>query len=145
MAAIHDNMIGVVNVKTVDRGNGQAVILKDITGLFKVSDSTEKGRFLDVNIRHNKRDSVIQLSQRDYVGEILMHFGLTDCYAVLTPFSLGCILLVANCLDMETVEGCTCAKEVMKTNYQGMVRCLMWEMLVMCPNIAHGVGPYPSS
>lgn len=86
--------------------------------------------YLGIEIRRNRRNRTVRITQTAYLKKVLARFGMTKCASAPTPMVAG------TQLEEELVDQATPA--VIK-EYQSMVGSLMYPMIQTRPDICHAV------
>lgn len=100
--------------------------LKVIKGLlakeFAITDIGPADTFLGLHIEYNRKEGIIQLSQHQYLKNVLRKFGMIDCKAVSTPIEKGLRLIAGDQYDANIP-------------YRELIGCLTYATLTTRPDL----------
>jgi hypothetical protein len=110
-------------------------VVNELKSHFKLCDLGLTKFLLGIHITHDIPNCTISLSQRQYIINILEHFGMSDCKPVLTPIDPGVSLTSDMCpkTDDEVAE-------MRNVPYLVAVGSLMYLTTTTRPDIAFAVG-----
>lgn len=126
----------VDDVTIVSRSKRKIVSIKERLGQeFKIKDLGPTSYLLGIKIDYDRPNRCLQLSQRQYILDMLARFNLTDCKPVATPMEPGIQLSKALCpsTSQET-------EEMRRVPYMNAVGALMYLAIGTRPDIAYAVG-----
>lgn len=95
---------------------------------FEMTDVGEANYFLGIHIKRDADEEVIELSQSQYMNNVLKKFGMENCKAASTPMEQNSHLEKAN-LDDITNEP-----------YRQLIGCLMYSTQTTRPDLCASVG-----
>ena len=104
-----------------------------LSSRFEMKDMGEAQFILGVQIRRDRANRRLYLSQAEYVRTVLERFNMLDCKPVASPMATGVKLLKAGPAD--TSDG----GDMRDTPYASAVGALMYAALVTRPDIAFAV------
>lgn len=84
-----------------------------------------------MEIKKNRKEKTIFLSQEKYVKKVLKTFGMTNCKPVLTPLTSHFKLLNVQCAKTDKEKS-----EMAKVPYANAVEPVMNAMVLTRPNIS---------
>ena len=102
---------------------------------FKIKDLGPISYLLGIKIDYDHAAKCIQLSQKQYIIDMLARFNLSDCKATSTPMDPGNQLTNELCPSSDEE-----AKEMQKVPYMNAVGALMYLAIATHPDIAFTVG-----
>jgi hypothetical protein len=105
-------------------------VKESLSKRFEMTDLGECLFYLGMEIRRDRRNRVIRLSQKAYVDKILVDFGMSDSKPVATPMDLSTL--------SPAPEGFQ-ATESSRRAYASAIGSLMYLMLGTRPDIAYAV------
>ena len=107
----------------------------DLKAHFKLRDLGPTSFLLGVEVKRNRPNRTLTLSQRQYVLDILERFGLADCNSVTTPLDPSVRLSSAHSPTTPEDIG-----EMSSIPYLQAVGALMYLAIATRPDIAYSVG-----
>ena len=129
--AVHvDDMLIISNSKPK-----LAEMKRSLAKHFKVKDLGKVKFLLGIEVFHNRKTSLIELSQWAYVDQLLKQFNMQGANPATTPLSSGVRLMQDDCLITEEEE-----KDMANVPYVSLVRALMYAAIGTRPDIAFAVG-----
>ena len=102
---------------------------------FKLRELGPTSFLLGVAVTRNRSKRTLQLSQRQYIIEMLERFNMADCSAVSTPMDPGVRLCAA--MSPQTPQEKAAMKDI---PYINAVGALMYLSVATRPDISHSVG-----
>ena len=109
--------------------------ITDLSKSFKLRNLGPTTFLLGIEIIRDRPKCTLQLSQRQYILDILSHFGMADCNPVSTPMEPGLSLTAS--MAPETPEE---QQEMRGVPYLSAVGSLMYLAMCTRPDIAYTVG-----
>ncbi|GBP05998.1 Retrovirus-related Pol polyprotein from transposon TNT 1-94 [Eumeta japonica] len=103
-------------------------VKKQIADYFKVKDKGVLNHILGMEVKCDGDTGVIELSQTQYILNVLKHYGMEKCKSVSVPLEAG---IQVNC-------SADC-KKVNQKDYQSLVGTLMYLAITTRPDILHSV------
>ncbi|KAH9668238.1 hypothetical protein KPL70_021339 [Citrus sinensis] len=101
---------------------------------FEMKDLGQAKKILGVEIRRNRKNGLLILSQESYLKNVLTTFGMTDSKPVQTPLASHFRLSSSQCPSTDEEK-----QVMMSVPYANAVGCLMYAMVLTRPDIAHAV------
>ena len=95
---------------------------------FEMTDLGEARWILGMEVKRDRKKRTLNISQRQYVMDILERHGMADCRSVSTPMVPNLSLMKLSAPEMDV------------TTYQSAVGSLMYAMIGTRPDLAHAVG-----
>ncbi|CAA7015031.1 unnamed protein product [Microthlaspi erraticum] len=139
-----------VYVKKVDQGfvylllyvDGMLLAAKEMTEIeklkkvlsseFEMKDLGAASRILGIDIKRDRKEGVLWLSQSGYLGKVIKRFNMAEAKTVNTPmgghFKLSAVSDASECVDTEKVP------------YSSAVGSLMYAMVGTRPDLAYAIG-----
>lgn len=108
--------------------------IKDLSKHFKLHDLGPSTYLLGVEIIRDRAKRTLQLSQRQYIINILERFQMSDCNTVKTPMEPKSRLSVSMCPTTDEEK-----REMSKVPYINAVGALMYLAVATRPDIAYTV------
>lgn len=96
---------------------------------FKIKDLGEIKKCLGVNVKVNKSEKTISISQEDYIDQLLLKFNMSLCKTVQTPMETKCQKVSKDKNDIDNLFP-----------YQQIIGSLMYLAVLTRPDIAFAVG-----
>lgn len=110
--------------------------VKEVLGkAFKIKDLGPTSYLLGIKVEYDQQAKRLQLSQRQYIIDMLNHFGLQDCKPVSTPMDPGLQLRKRDAPSTKEEEN-----EMKSIPYINAVGALMYLAIGTRPDIAYTVG-----
>lgn len=99
---------------------------------FEMKDMGAASRILGIDIKRDRKEGVLYLSQKNYLEKVLKRFNMSEARSTTTPmgshFKLSSVRDIAECVDERKVP------------YSSAVGSLMYAMVGTRPDIAYAVG-----
>lgn len=108
---------------------------KEISKHFKIRDLGPTSYLLGVKVEYNRQKKCLQLSQCQYILDMLNRFNMTKCSGVSTPMDPGVRLSKEQSPKTGEEE-----VKMKKVPYINTVGALMYLAVATCPDIAYSVG-----
>lgn len=101
---------------------------RELSSRFEMKDLGDVKYFLGLKIEYDMENGILQMSQRQYMKNVLKRFQMEDCKGISTPMESK-LELTWN----ETSNGT-------QQPYRELIGCLMYGMLARRPDLSASVG-----
>lgn len=109
-------------------------VKKDISAEFEITDKGLLDHFLGMEVKRDGQTGDIQLSQKLYIQDMLVQYGMEDCKPLSIPLCPGFQTKCEN-------DGC---EKINETSYQSIIGALLYLALTTRPDILHSVSKLAS-
>jgi transposase InsO family protein len=110
-------------------------VKKELAKIFKLKDLGQTTSLLGVEVKYDRSQRTLRLSQKQYIREILERFQMSDCRPVSTPMTPG--------LNLNSTMGPSTPEEIQEMQnipYLNAVGALNYLAIATRPDIAYTVG-----
>lgn len=107
----------------------------ELAANFKLKDLGPTSFLLGVQVIYDQKKRTLQLSQRQYIIDLLKRFEMADCKPVTTPMEPG--LRLSKAMKLSTPEE---REEMQRTPYLNTIGALNYLAICTCPDISYTVG-----
>ena len=110
-------------------------VVSDLEKHFELHDLGNTSFLLGVHIERERAKRTLTLSQRQYIVDLLEHYGMSDCVAVSTPLDSNLKLSKADCPQTDEDKAAMRAYP-----YAQLVGSIMYLAIATRPDISYAVG-----
>uniref|UniRef100_A0A1J3F7G4 Retrovirus-related Pol polyprotein from transposon TNT 1-94 n=1 Tax=Noccaea caerulescens TaxID=107243 RepID=A0A1J3F7G4_NOCCA len=123
---VDDMLIAAKEMAEIDR------LKSALSSEFEMKDMGAASRILGIDIKRDRKEGVLYLSQSSYLEKVVKRFNMGEAKSVNTPigghFKLSAVKEVSECIDTE------------KYPYSSAVGSVMYAMIGTRPDIAYAIG-----